>query len=75
MHDAVVLANYIHALPDHPTADEIQAAFKAYKDERIEWVKMANEGSQAMRIMVDKEFQRNIITLFAIYGPNLGSIF
>ncbi|KAF9086997.1 hypothetical protein BGX23_008428, partial [Mortierella sp. AD031] len=54
MHDAVVLANYIHALPDHPTAEEIQDAFKAYKEERIEWVKMAYQSSQAMRLVVDK---------------------
>ncbi|KAG0207755.1 hypothetical protein BGX33_006649 [Mortierella sp. NVP41] len=54
MHDAVVLANYIHALPDHPTADDIHDAFRAYKDERIEWVKMAFQGSQVMRTLVDK---------------------
>ncbi|KAG0207758.1 hypothetical protein BGX33_006652 [Mortierella sp. NVP41] len=54
MHDAVVLANYIHALSDHPTAEEIQDAFKAYKNERIEWVKTQFQTSQVMRTLVDK---------------------
>lgn len=54
LHDAIVLANYIHALPDHPITDEIEAAFKAYQDERIKWVQSAFETSQTFRNMVDK---------------------
>ncbi|KAF9084624.1 hypothetical protein BGX23_010351 [Mortierella sp. AD031] len=64
MHDAIVLANYIHALPDHPTAEEIQDAFKAYKDERIEWVKMAFQGSQVMRTLVDKGIMATLTRFF-----------
>ncbi|KAF9087144.1 hypothetical protein BGX29_001006 [Mortierella sp. GBA35] len=65
MHDAVVLANYIHALPDHPTAEEIQDAFKAYKDERIEWVKTQFQTSQMMRTLVDKGFKA-MLTRFCV---------
>ncbi|KAK3847909.1 MAG: hypothetical protein J3R72DRAFT_138366 [Linnemannia gamsii] len=54
IHDAIVLANYIHALPDHPIAEEIEGAFKAYQEERIEWVQSAFETSQTFRNMVDK---------------------
>ncbi|KAF9083755.1 hypothetical protein BGX29_002911 [Mortierella sp. GBA35] len=57
MHDAVALANYIHALPDHPTAEDIQDAFKAYKDERIEWVQIQFQASQMTRTLVDKGFK------------------
>ncbi|KAF9900910.1 hypothetical protein EC991_006742 [Linnemannia zychae] len=53
LHDAVVLANYIHALPDHPIAEEIVAAFKAYKKERLPHVQAAFSTSAAFRSMVD----------------------
>ncbi|KAG9062245.1 hypothetical protein KI688_006577 [Linnemannia hyalina] len=52
-HDAITLANYIHALPDHPIAEEIEDAFKLYKKERISWVEDAFSASQAFRNMVD----------------------
>ncbi|KAF9916972.1 hypothetical protein FBU30_001065 [Linnemannia zychae] len=53
IHDATVLANYIHTLPDHPIAEEIEAAFVAYRKERISWVEAAFSTSQAFRNMVD----------------------
>ncbi|KAK3817834.1 MAG: hypothetical protein J3R72DRAFT_529484 [Linnemannia gamsii] len=52
MHDAIVLANRINGLPFHPIADEIEAAFKAYKDERFHWAQNAYESSRVHRAMV-----------------------
>jgi hypothetical protein len=44
-----VLANFINGLPFHPIASEIEDAFKAYKKERIEWVKKAFSSSAMFR--------------------------
>ncbi|KAF9537011.1 hypothetical protein EC957_009045 [Mortierella hygrophila] len=63
IHDAIVLANYIHALPDHPIADEIEGAFKAYQEERFEWVQSAFDTSQTFRNMVDKGAKAKITRL------------
>jgi hypothetical protein len=52
MHDAIVLANRINGLPFHPVSKEIEAAFKAYKKERIEWVGRAFDNSRAFVTMV-----------------------
>ncbi|KAF9912574.1 hypothetical protein EC991_009999 [Linnemannia zychae] len=52
MLDAVVLANRINGLPFHPVAEEIEAAFKAYKDERFYWAQNAYESSRVHRAMV-----------------------
>lgn len=54
MLDAVVLANYIDALPDNPTTDDIEKSFLAYKGDRIEWVEDVSEQSKLFRSMVDK---------------------
>ncbi|KAK3833278.1 MAG: hypothetical protein J3R72DRAFT_515034 [Linnemannia gamsii] len=61
LHDAVVLANYIHALPDHPIAEEIVAAFKAYKKERLPHVQAAFSTSAAFRSMVDAGMKPTIM--------------
>ncbi|KAF9916531.1 hypothetical protein FBU30_001293 [Linnemannia zychae] len=37
IHDAVVLANYIHTLPDHPNATEIENCFRTFQEERFPW--------------------------------------
>ncbi|KAF9120050.1 hypothetical protein BGW39_011704 [Mortierella sp. 14UC] len=60
LHDAIVLANRINALPFHPIADEIEAAFKAYKDERIDWVREAFESSKIFRTMAGQSFASKI---------------
>lgn len=52
LHDAIVLANVINGLPFHPVADEIEAAFKTYQDERFQWVQDAFKVSKMHRIMV-----------------------
>ncbi|KAK3805681.1 MAG: hypothetical protein JOS17DRAFT_615596 [Linnemannia elongata] len=60
MHDAIALANRINGLPFHPIADEIEAAFKEYQNERIEWVKAAFESSKMMRNMVGQSMSSKI---------------
>ncbi|KAF8942581.1 hypothetical protein BGZ47_006342 [Haplosporangium gracile] len=65
-HDAVVLANYIHAFRNNPTDQDIAKAFKAYKDERIEWVNSAFETSQVLKSMVDKIL---LVRLIVEYMP------
>ncbi|KAF9145264.1 hypothetical protein BG015_011951 [Linnemannia schmuckeri] len=54
--DAMVLANLINGLPLHPIAEEIEAAFKAYQEERMPWVKDAHKISQTHRTMVGQSF-------------------
>ncbi|KAF9151719.1 hypothetical protein BG015_006294 [Linnemannia schmuckeri] len=69
IHDAIVLANYIHAFRNNPTDQDIAKAFKAYKDERIEWVNSAFETSQALKSMVDKGWKPRLIRLLVKYMP------
>ncbi|KAF8946751.1 hypothetical protein BGZ47_011495 [Haplosporangium gracile] len=37
LHDTIVLANLINELPFYPNNKEVEAAFKAYQDERMPW--------------------------------------
>ncbi|KAG0279758.1 hypothetical protein BGZ95_000290 [Linnemannia exigua] len=69
MHDAVTLANYINALPHHPTADEITQAFTAYRDERIPWVQEAFDTSKIFKVMAAKTTVGKIVRFFAKYMP------
>lgn len=61
MHDAIVLANRINGLPFHPIAEEIENAFKEYKEERVDWVNKAFESSKAFKTMTGQV--RNIPSL------------
>ncbi|KAF9139272.1 hypothetical protein BG015_002114 [Linnemannia schmuckeri] len=61
LHDAAMLANYIHALPDHPTTKEIEASFLAYKNERMPWVEEAFSASLVFRHMVDSGWKAAIV--------------
>ncbi|KAK3835606.1 MAG: hypothetical protein J3R72DRAFT_494074 [Linnemannia gamsii] len=54
MHDAVSLANYINALPHHPSVDEITKVFNAYREERIKWVQEAFNSSKFFKAMAAK---------------------
>lgn len=54
MHDAIVLANWIHALPNNPTAKEINQAFQMYQDERVPWVLEAFKHSRAFQVTNSK---------------------
>ncbi|KAK3813788.1 MAG: hypothetical protein JOS17DRAFT_840621 [Linnemannia elongata] len=56
MHDAIVLANRINGLPFHPIAEEIENAFKEYKEERVDWVNKAFESSKAFKTMTGQSF-------------------
>jgi hypothetical protein len=54
MHDAVVLANWIHALPNNASAKEINHAFQAYQSERMPWVQEAFKQSRAFQVANSK---------------------
>ncbi|KAG0364166.1 hypothetical protein BGX24_004748 [Mortierella sp. AD032] len=55
MHDAIVLANWINALPSDPTTEDIENAFKSYKDERIPWVRFAFNSTRFYRTMASSD--------------------
>ncbi|KAF9086672.1 hypothetical protein BGX23_008654 [Mortierella sp. AD031] len=61
MHDAIVVANLINALPLHPTAEEIHNVFRAYSKERMPWVKEAFESSKLFKIMAEKTFMAKVL--------------
>ncbi|KAG0204210.1 hypothetical protein BGX33_008652 [Mortierella sp. NVP41] len=61
MHDAIVVANWINALPFYPTTKDINEAFKAYQDERMPWVKEAFESSKMFKIMGEKTFMAKVV--------------
>ncbi|KAG0279757.1 hypothetical protein BGZ95_000289 [Linnemannia exigua] len=69
MHDAVSLANYINALPHHPSADDITNAFKAYREERIQWVQEAFDTSKIFKVMAAKSIVGKIVRFCAKYMP------
>ncbi|KAG0373923.1 hypothetical protein BGX24_011067, partial [Mortierella sp. AD032] len=69
MHDAVILANHINALPHHPTADEITKAFAAFQEERVPWVEEAFDTSKIFKVMAAKTFVGKIVRLCAKYMP------
>ncbi|KAG0370283.1 hypothetical protein BGX24_002069 [Mortierella sp. AD032] len=52
MHDAIVLANVINGLSSNSYMEDIEYAFKVYKDERLPWVEEAFESSKLHRTMV-----------------------
>ncbi|KAF9560533.1 hypothetical protein EC968_006120, partial [Mortierella alpina] len=54
MHDAVVLANWIHALPVKFSSKEISHAFQAYQNERMPWVQEAFKHSRAFQVTNSK---------------------
>ncbi|KAF8943005.1 hypothetical protein BGZ47_005918 [Haplosporangium gracile] len=61
LQDAVVLANYINALPLHPVVEEIEAAFEAYKTDRIEWCEKAYATSKVLQSVVAKGIKPMIV--------------
>ncbi|KAF9126821.1 hypothetical protein BGW39_006325 [Mortierella sp. 14UC] len=69
MHDALTLANYINALPHHPSADQIAQAFKAYREERIHWVQEAFDTSKIFKVMAAKTIVGKIVRFCAKYMP------
>ncbi|KAG0312636.1 hypothetical protein BGZ97_010996, partial [Linnemannia gamsii] len=69
MHDAIVLANLINGLPFHPVVEEIEAAFKAYKKERFQWVHEAFESSKVHRTMIGQSTASKVSRFFAKHIP------
>ncbi|KAF8943904.1 hypothetical protein BGZ47_004899 [Haplosporangium gracile] len=57
IHDAVALANRLQALPDQPSVDDIEKAFKLYKKERFPKVKEAFNSSVALKSMVEQNMK------------------
>ncbi|KAF9088224.1 hypothetical protein BGX29_000389 [Mortierella sp. GBA35] len=60
IHDAIVLANYIYALPDHPITEEIEDCFRAYREERIPWVESSFSTSQTFRNMAAQGIKASV---------------
>ncbi|KAG9071660.1 hypothetical protein KI688_005873 [Linnemannia hyalina] len=69
IHDAIALANGINGLPFHPVADEIEAAFRAYKEERIDWVEKAFENSKAFRTMAGQSVSSKVTRYLVKHTP------
>ncbi|KAF9091029.1 hypothetical protein BGX23_005545 [Mortierella sp. AD031] len=69
MYDAIVLANYIHALPLHPIAEEITQAFKNYQDERMSWVQEAYDSSKVFRTMTSDGIVGKLVRFCAKHMP------
>ncbi|KAK5829003.1 hypothetical protein F5H01DRAFT_315911 [Linnemannia elongata] len=69
MHDAIVLANWIHALPNNPTAKEINQAFQMYQDERVPWVLEAFKHSRAFQVTNSKGFLGKMMRFAARHMP------
>ncbi|KAG0274425.1 hypothetical protein BGZ96_004330 [Linnemannia gamsii] len=69
MHDAVVLANWIHALPNNASAKEINHAFQAYQSERMPWVQEAFKQSRAFQVTNSKGYLGKMIRFGAKHMP------
>ncbi|KAF9029200.1 hypothetical protein BGZ52_009800 [Haplosporangium bisporale] len=69
MHDAVVLANWIHALPNNASAEEINQAFLAYRSERMPWVQEAFKHSRAFQVTNSKGYLGKMIRFGAKHMP------
>ncbi|KAG9071668.1 hypothetical protein KI688_005881 [Linnemannia hyalina] len=69
IHDAIALANGINGLPFHPVADEIEAAFRAYKKERIDWVEKAFDHSKVFRTMAGQSVSSKVTRYFVKNTP------
>ncbi|KAG0273269.1 hypothetical protein BGZ95_010918 [Linnemannia exigua] len=61
IHDAIVLANHIHALSLRPAVDKVEKAFEAYKIERIEWVEKAFATSNMAQSLVGQGIKPTIL--------------
>ncbi|KAF9271179.1 hypothetical protein BGZ88_006672, partial [Linnemannia elongata] len=57
IHDAVALANRLQALPDQPSVEDIERAFKLYKKERFPKVQKAFISSLALKAMVEQNMK------------------
>ncbi|KAF9532136.1 hypothetical protein EC957_002543, partial [Mortierella hygrophila] len=69
MHDAIALASGINGLPFHPVADEIEAAFRAYMTERIDWVEKAFGHSKVFRSMAGQSLTSKVTRYLVRHVP------
>ncbi|KAG0238173.1 hypothetical protein BGW42_007164 [Actinomortierella wolfii] len=69
MHDAIVLANLIHALPNNATAKEINEAFQAYQEERLPHVRDAFSHSRSFQVTNSKGYTGKLMRFAARHMP------
>ncbi|KAF9097756.1 hypothetical protein BGX23_008017 [Mortierella sp. AD031] len=69
MHDAIVLANWINALPSDPSAKDIENALKEYQDERLPWARAAFNSTKFYRAIASSGIMANIVRFFAKHMP------
>ncbi|KAF9303818.1 hypothetical protein BGZ91_009043 [Linnemannia elongata] len=69
MHDAIALANRINGLPFHPIAEEVEDAFKAYQEERIDWVEKAFDTSKVFRTMAGQTLSSKVTRYIMKHTP------
>ncbi|KAF9278765.1 hypothetical protein BGZ88_000376 [Linnemannia elongata] len=69
IHDAIVLANYIHALPNNATAEDIEKSFQAYQDERMPWVLEASGNSKFFKTMTTRTITGALLRAFTRNMP------
>ncbi|KAG0264366.1 hypothetical protein BG011_006972 [Mortierella polycephala] len=67
--DAVVLANCIYELPATPTVENIEKAFKHYKDERFPLAKTAYNTSHRLASIVGQQWYNDLIRTILKYMP------
>ncbi|KAF9195688.1 hypothetical protein BGZ50_003858 [Haplosporangium sp. Z 11] len=67
--DAVTLANCIYELPETPTVENIEKAFKLYKDERFPLAKAAYNTSHRLASIVGQQWYNDLIRAMLKYMP------
>ncbi|KAF9537004.1 hypothetical protein EC957_009056 [Mortierella hygrophila] len=70
IHDAIALANGINGLPFHPVAEEIEAVFRTYKEERIDRVEKAFDSSKTFKTMAGQSVSSKITRYLMKYTPS-----
>ncbi|KAG0316100.1 hypothetical protein BGZ97_007390 [Linnemannia gamsii] len=69
MQDAIVLANWINALPSSPTTEDIEKAFQSYQDERMPFITAAANSTRFFSTMASGGIVANIIRFCVKHMP------
>ncbi|KAF9545546.1 hypothetical protein EC957_010855 [Mortierella hygrophila] len=69
MHDAIILANWINALPSDPTSKDIENAFRSYQDERLPWIQTASNSTRFYRTMASGGIMAGLLRFCAKHMP------
>ncbi|KAG0362914.1 hypothetical protein BGX24_005037, partial [Mortierella sp. AD032] len=69
VHDAVTIANWIHALPPNPTKQDIENYFEEYKKERLPKAKEAYDSSRMFKTISSKSYLGWIAAVCFKYMP------